>query len=206
MLSSELPAWSGSSYGALVSNMFVSSPVSLTLFQLPSLVRARVPSNSQAFREGIYPSLHHPSHSSRRHCVSFLPGCVTSHCVFLQSQTQFCSFWDLPFRTAQAVNLPFLSMCLKCCTFHSVGILPAPFLPPAELGGDGGAPPTQVTCALYPATLWHQFKPLKRLSSFGDSIRKPWLIWPHLKVGYYGVSTKCHWYSTRSSQSAWWKV
>ena len=31
---------SGSSYGALVSAVFVSSPVSLTLFQLPSLVRA----------------------------------------------------------------------------------------------------------------------------------------------------------------------
>ena len=55
----------GSSYGALVSAVFVSF-VSLTLFWLPSLVRARVASHAQASRVGICP---HPWH---RLCMSFL--------------------------------------------------------------------------------------------------------------------------------------
>ena len=46
----------GSSYGVFVSIIFLNSPVSFTLFWLPYLVGARVPSDTGSSRVGICPS------------------------------------------------------------------------------------------------------------------------------------------------------
>ena len=85
---------SGSSCGTVLSDISVTSPGSSALFCLPSLVRVRVPRDTQASR---WASI--PRHSRRRR-VSFHPGRVRSHCAFSQSHAQFCSFRDLPFRKA----------------------------------------------------------------------------------------------------------
>lgn len=58
------PETSISSYNALVFAIFVSSPMSLSLFPLPSLVRAKFLSHTQASRVDISPSSH-------RHCIIF---------------------------------------------------------------------------------------------------------------------------------------
>ena len=86
-----------SSYGALVSAVFVSSPVSLTLLQLPSLISERVPGDTQASQMGIHPS-----------------GYVTTHCTFSRSHTQFGLSSSLrSFRKAQLLICLYCTMCLK---------------------------------------------------------------------------------------------
>ena len=81
----------------LVSTIFVISPVSLALFKLPFLVRARVPSEAQVSREAIRP-----------------PGCVSSHCTFSQSRTKFAlGSILLPFRKARLLICLCYAMCLK---------------------------------------------------------------------------------------------
>ena len=133
MLGSELPAQLNVQLFLwyICIHHFVSFSVSLTLFQLPSLVGARVSRHPQASRVGISPS------SSCRCCMSFpppQPGYVTSHpakslCqhTFSQSHTQFFQSSSLllkllPFGRHMLLICLCYAMCLKCCAFRSVGI------------------------------------------------------------------------------------
>ena len=81
---------SGPSYGVLGSTIFASSPVSFTLFWLPSLVRARVPSDAQVSGEGICP-----------------PGCHESLHILIVMYT-ILQLLISSFQEGMAINLPLL--------------------------------------------------------------------------------------------------
>ena len=96
--------------------IFVSFPVPLTLFLLPSLVRARVPSAAQAPGEGIAPN-----------AVSGVTALSHSHA---QNPPQAAAVFPS--------GEPFICLChamhLNCCTSPSVGTLP-PILPEDRIVG-----------------------------------------------------------------------
>ena len=116
---------SSSSYAVLASAIFVSSPVSLALFQLGSLVRARV-SRPQTGTHAVCPEWGAQAsrpRSSHSHCMS-VPFCyVTSHSASTHSHSLVHNLsWTAassnapPFRRHQLLICLCHAMCLKHCT------------------------------------------------------------------------------------------
>ena len=90
-----------------MSTIFASSPVSLTLFQLPSLIKARIPSDvhQQTSGEGICHTL--PS-QLRQVLYELPPGYAMCHSASTLSHSpihNFSACTDLPIRKGLAVNL-----------------------------------------------------------------------------------------------------
>ena len=104
---------SGPSYGVLASAIFVSFPVSLTVCWLPFLVRAKLP------------VIHR--HLGR----ASTPMVVSRVTVHTYTHVHNSTTSDI-FLSARHGLLPCLcyAMCLKCCTFYSVDITPAPSCAP----------------------------------------------------------------------------
>lgn len=122
---------------ASVSTMFVSSLVSLTLFPLPCLVRAKA---SQP-RTGTQASVHPegpgwgicPQAQTLRHSKSFPPPCLQGLCLSMFAKPHcLClpqaavSFSSPSFQESWgSLNLPLLCNVLKHPAFCSIGTLPA---------------------------------------------------------------------------------
>ena len=111
---------SSPSYGVLVSAVFASSPVYFIFFWLPSLVRAKIPSNAWVFRAGIRPlplsqaQYEHPPPPQCQKCS--------------QSWTQFTLGGSLlPFRKAWLLTCHYYAMSLNTAPstlpFHQSGIV-----------------------------------------------------------------------------------
>ena len=105
------------SYDALVPPIFVSSPLSLTIWGVPFLVRARVPSDALAFGVDIC------LHSSRR-CYMSLPPAMSQVSLSVQSRTQFCSIHSSSFQEGTPA---FVMQCVLTSALSSVPSTPPAF-------------------------------------------------------------------------------
>ena len=110
----------GSSYGMLESTIFASSQGSLTLFRLPSLTRARVPATHEPLRRASA-----PPQLMQTLCESPYPSYVMSHCIAMSSHSHVHSSAALeifPSGSHRLLTCICYAMCLKHCTFCSMGI------------------------------------------------------------------------------------